>query len=53
MKGSFLVRLAAIAAICLNSVAGFAQDFRDEIFTYMQYYDDADGSRTVLLFGKP
>ncbi len=51
MKGSFLVRLAAIAAICLNSVAGFAQDFRDEIFTYMQYYDDADGSRTVLLFG--
>lgn len=48
MKRSFLVRLAAIAALCLNSVAGFAQA---DIFTYMQYYDDADGSKTVVLFG--
>lgn len=46
MKRSFLVRLAAIAALCLNSVAGFAQA---DIFTYMQYYDDADGSKTVVL----
>ncbi len=48
MKRSFLVRLAAIAALCLNSVAGFAQA---DIFTYMQYYDDADGSKTVVLDG--
>ena len=49
------LRLLAVAAVCgLCVLCGFsahASDFHDDVFTYVKYYDEPDGGKTVVVDG--